>query len=229
MIHLYYCDISDAVNMAKETGNVPDRLICHLTSEREERVHRFKNMSDKIRCAAAGELLYRALLTEHGDKLSFDKLEFATQEYGKPYIKNLEDFHFSISHSGDYVVLTCSQKPLGIDVQTMSRRVDIDSMVRHIYSDFEKERMQNITDPDMRRYDFFRVWAAKESFIKMTGLGLRKPMNSFTTDLEKMEVYDGADEAPAGFLTELSIFPGNTLAVCSGARAKELQTECVIV
>ncbi len=225
MVHLYYCDISEVLSEAEKTGDVPVRMMKCLDKERTEAVNNFKFMPGKIACAAAGMLLYEALSFEKGQAPDISKLEFRKGEFGKPYIQNLPDFHYSISHSGTYVVLATADKPIGVDVQEMEMRSDPDNIADRFFSKEENEYLKKIADTDERNREFFRLWSAKEAFIKMTGTGLRRELATFTVNLEGMTVTESHSEGVSGYILEPLTLIRSILVICFGEKLEKLYTK----
>lgn len=80
--------------------------------------------------------------------------------YGKP---RKEGFPFSLSHSGNYVVLFVSDSWCGVDIET--RKTIHPSLIDHVLS--EEEKRWCFSDSD-----FISMWTRKESFAKCLGLGI---------------------------------------------------------
>ena len=99
-------------------------------------------------------------------------------KYGKPYLTDRPEIHFSVSHSGSYWVCAVSDQPVGLDLQFRSRKGGTGNG-RH--SDRIAERFFH---PDENMYiqnagDFYDVWAAKESYVKYTGRGIGEGFERF--------------------------------------------------
>ncbi len=92
---------------------------------------------------------------------------------GKPVFQNVEDIHFSVSHSKDVWAIAISQKQVGLDIQ---RHVQCNS--RGIAKRFFHIREYEHLEADDYA-DFFDIWAAKESFVKFTGSGIDDEFSSF--------------------------------------------------
>jgi 4'-phosphopantetheinyl transferase len=87
----------------------------------------------------------------------------------------------SISHSGDRVaVALCADGAVGVDVEQVIADVDVDSMLRFVLGDAEREGFREVQDRPARVEAFFHCWTRKESVLKATGDGLRIPMSSVT-------------------------------------------------
>nr|WP_143192121.1 hypothetical protein [Paenibacillus helianthi] len=62
------------------------------------------------------EVLIRRII--YDDLNIFNKdIVFGTNEYGKPFLENVTDFHFDISHAESWVVCATSKHPVGIDIE----------------------------------------------------------------------------------------------------------------
>lgn len=122
---------------------------------------------------AAKEIIIKALLDFFGINISFS--DFLKSEDGKPYIKNLPDFHFNISHSENAVAVAISDSEVGIDCEKL-RNADLRVAKRRFT---EKEYAYIIKDSSETDLRFFEIWTKKEAYLKFCGKGLTMPLNSF--------------------------------------------------
>ena len=104
-------------------------------------------------------------------------LDTATQSYvykqegnGKPYIEDLPGFNFSLSHSGEYVLCVCDSVRIGADLQGMDKEVK-DTLAKKVMTANEYGKYMELPPQDKKK-EFYRVWAMKESYCKLTGKGL---------------------------------------------------------
>ena len=101
---------------------------------------------------AAHALLRHAVFQAYG--IGIPKIGRA--ENGKPYFPERPDIHFSLSHTKTHVLVAVSDKPVGVDVET----------VRPV----RRGVPERVCSPDeQRQFDFFELWVLKESFLKVTG------------------------------------------------------------
>ncbi len=133
-----------------------------LSTERKQRMERYRQHRDKVRCLVAGLLLHYAF--------GHNKSPLHT-EYGKPYFE--DDLCFNISHSGDYVILAKSAYTVGIDVEKV-KPYNID-VAKKCFTALELEWLMAQEDDAA----FYKIWAAKESIMKATGLGFTMNPSSF--------------------------------------------------
>lgn len=99
--------------------------------------------------------------------ISYRQEEVRKGKYGKP-LSTLEGIHFNISHGQYIVAIACANSPVGIDVESSRRVLEI-TMEK---SCTEKERKW-LDRAEDRGADFLRLWTLKESYVKMVGEGLR--------------------------------------------------------
>ena len=89
--------------------------------------------------------------------------ELCYGEKGKPFFAQ-GGVHFNLSHSGHYAVCAVSDKPVGVDIETV--RVFSESLVRHVFDSGERAFAQG---SDER---FTQLWTIKESVMKFFGQGV---------------------------------------------------------
>ncbi|MBQ8578522.1 MAG: 4'-phosphopantetheinyl transferase superfamily protein [Clostridia bacterium] len=137
--------------------------------------------------AAYAELLLHYAARECGYP-SFAETEIVWQ--GKPYFaKERAPFSFNLSHAGNTVaVLLCpagtnsgTECPhlCGMDCEELRPLRNMDAIARKMFT--EEERAWLDTQNDRIRA-FFRLWTAKEAFIKYTGEGFSRPLATVLTD-----------------------------------------------
>lgn len=166
--------------------------------------HRFEK--DRLLCLAAGVLLDRGL-RQYG--LCERSVRIAAGTYGKPYLPEYPQIHFSLSHSGERAFAAFSAHEIGCDIERI--RPVRPAVAARGFTPEELAQLQHSDRPDV---DFFRLWTCKESFLKAIGTGLQTPLSAFTVRLhpEGAELIQSLHPA-SWALTELSR-PGYRLAVC---------------
>ena len=68
-----------------------------------------------------------------------------------------------------------------------SRINNIDGIAKKYFSSSEYSHFK-ASLPSEQRNVFFSLWTLKESYLKATGKGLREPLDSFTFDLDSLEI-----------------------------------------
>jgi 4'-phosphopantetheinyl transferase len=99
------------------------------------------------------------------------------QPHGKPAVPG-SGLEVSLSHSGDRVVLAVTRSgPVGVDVEQVTRDVDIDGMAGQVLAPAERAVLAGLPD-EARRPAFFTSWTRKEAVVKATGDGLNTALAS---------------------------------------------------
>lgn len=158
---------------AAELTNLPDpkespKLMEILPESRKQKILNYKQEKARKQGLGAGLLLHY-VLQKHGAKS--EDIQIGVN--GKP---ELDGIYFNLSHSHDWAVCAVSEKPVGCDLEEIgfasmriAERYFCKNEIRHLekFKDEEKNR------------EFYRLWTMKESYIKMTGEGMRVPLNRF--------------------------------------------------
>ena len=136
-----------------------------VTLKRANRIQTYLKTEDKARCLVAGLLLRRFCNVTDDNQLMFG-------ENGKPYLTD-HNFHFNISHSGDYVVLATSDSEIGVDIEKIT--IYEEAVAVRCFTNAEQEWLKKQGNNEA----FFILWTAKESIMKGFGFGLSLPPESF--------------------------------------------------
>ncbi|WP_010250348.1 4'-phosphopantetheinyl transferase family protein [Acetivibrio cellulolyticus] len=188
-----------------------DELLSLTSKEEQERIGRFRKFEDALRGLTSNILLRYIIASSLGRKNNC--IYFSKSEYGKPYIAGNENFHFNLSHSGDWVVCAVDNMPVGIDVEKI-HDVDLNLSARFFS---EEEHSYLITlDEKERREAFFELWTLKESYIKADGRGLSIPLNSFSfTIIGKSITFKTTNQLKECYFKQYEINNSYKLAVCA--------------
>jgi phosphopantetheinyl transferase len=95
-----------------------------------------------------------------------DSDEIQRGEHGKPFLPENVSMKFNLSHGGNYAVLAVSDKEIGVDIESLSRKANIDKIAKRVFTEAEQAYIKG---QDTLR--FFQIWTAKEAVMKATGLG----------------------------------------------------------
>lgn len=138
------------------------------------------DMQDKKRQSFCGRLLLGLGILEAGDREILKKarsmeeipqildLVLKTGKHGKPFLEELPGFFFNISHSGNFAACAAGQVPCGLDIQEI-RGFQNKRMLEKIMNRKEQEQILNARNRDLA---FSRLWAKKESMVKLSGEGI---------------------------------------------------------
>ncbi|MCK1396277.1 4'-phosphopantetheinyl transferase superfamily protein [Bradyrhizobium sp. 1] len=152
---------------------------------------------------------------------------FAAGRYGRPFVaspRTSTPLHFSLSHADGCVACVVSgHEAVGVDVETVSRRVAPLSTALRFFAPEEVETLRGLPEPAAIER-FFDYWTLKEAYLKARGFGLNLPLDAFAMQVshEAIEISfkpDIADD-PQGWRFQLcSPSPSHRLAIADGSRA----------
>jgi 4'-phosphopantetheinyl transferase len=161
----------DAANLTRWRGM--------LDADELARADRYHFASDRDTFIAA-HALARAMLSD-ATGLPTAIWRYVTGEFGKPALAADcagGGLRFNISHTRGFVACAIARDEVGVDVEASDRRTDFDIADRFFAP--EEAQLVKSVPPEGRACVFFRFWTLKEAFIKATGEGLRRPLDSFS-------------------------------------------------
>lgn len=141
-----------------------DAALLELSEQRRQLALRYRHELGRRTCAAAYLLLCEGLRKEHGIT---EKPVFEFGEHGKPSIIGRPDLHFSLSHCREAAICVLSDRPVGIDIESVGRYNE--RLVRYTMNDEEMAQILASARPDLA---FTRLWTQKEAVLKCTGEGI---------------------------------------------------------
>lgn len=159
-----------------------------------------------------GDLLVRMLLSKLF-QITNSNFSIAYNDHNKPFLTNLPNHHFNISHSGSWVVAAFSEKPVGIDIEKI-KKANFEVAERF----FSDEEVAFLDELDQNQKDewFFRFWTAKESYLKAIGTGLSKPLSSFVVKFTENNLHLLEGGIPVNVALSQLDFDGDyKLSVCA--------------
>ena len=120
--------------------------------------------------------IYKRLYSNHNSAYYFDLLmkhlnfnyksnDIIRNVNGKPYLKN-NPFYFSITHSGEYLIIAISDKQIGIDTEMIKER-KLNKVIDYAFNNKEIAliKIEGLTK-------FYELWCSKEAVCKFYGLGI---------------------------------------------------------
>ena len=132
--------------------------------------------------------------------------------YGKPFLPG-EDLCFSLSHSGEYVMLAAGRRKCGCDLEQIeTANLDI---ARRFFHPAEYRQLCEAPS-EKRNHLFYRFWTLKESYMKMTGEGFHLSPSDFRIGIGEEDIFlerEGIYEAY--HFAELSLLPSYCCSVCT--------------
>ena len=165
------------------------RLAAWLDDAERARAARFRFARHRrrfvVRRGRAREWLARAA---GGDPA---RLRFTANAHGKPELK--DGPRFSLSHSGETMMLAIGDAELGCDIEAIDPTLDWPPLARSFFSPHENAALAALA-PDAARAAFFACWTRKEAFVKALGRGLSYPLDAFTVSVgESAAILSGGE------------------------------------
>ena len=161
--------------------------------------------------------------------LSEDIAEIARSERGKPSFPQRQDLFFSVSHSGGYFVCAFAPCEIGVDMQE----------IKHLRGETPESASPRLGrmaarffHPDEAAYvagdtyfRFFRIWTAKEAYVKLTGQGIDNDFSSLSVldegkSLPELQNGEASWHAAGACFTQMQVAQGYSFCVCSREERK---------
>lgn len=160
-----------------ELADRTERYHAMLDDGELERLARFKFDADRQRFLLGHGLLREVI----GQVLNMDprSIGFQRGRYGKPFLPGTP-LRFNLSDTKDAVAIAITvEEELGVDIETMTRRVDHRSVSQHYFTEEEQAGIAAAAD-DKRR--FLELWTRKEAVLKASGVGIMDDLRSLRVD-----------------------------------------------
>ena len=154
--------------------------LSNLDAQERERAAAYVHNADRQRFVLGRALLRWALTEQLGVYAPSDWVIRETQG-GKPTLESFgQAVGFSISHTDGLVgVLLSSNFSSGIDIESLSRQLDVQKLAKRSCSDLEREWLSRYDLSDQSAA-FLKLWTLKEAYLKATGLGISVPLNQLS-------------------------------------------------
>jgi 4'-phosphopantetheinyl transferase len=150
-----------------------------LNDEERTRADRFRFAKHVRRFTVARAFLRTTL----GDALGrpAESIELEVGEHGKPFLPH-DELHFNLSHSHELAVIAMTDMPVGADVEHVRPMPDAMRMAERFFAPEEVDALRDCEDRD---HAFFRIWTAKEAYLKALGAGIVVlPLSSFAVSTD---------------------------------------------
>ncbi|HEY2988587.1 MAG TPA: 4'-phosphopantetheinyl transferase superfamily protein [Candidatus Binatia bacterium] len=160
------------------------RLLSVDERERAQRFHFDRDRNNFITARAFLRILMGRYLRTEPSEVKFDY-----GSNGKPFLATAEStaVRFNLSHSKDLALYAVADgREIGIDVECISERVEVDSIAERFFSPPEVAAFRALPG-ELKRQAFFACWTRKEAYIKARGEGLSMPLDQFSVSLSPGE------------------------------------------
>ncbi|MFD5185888.1 4'-phosphopantetheinyl transferase family protein [Streptomyces sp. NPDC058372] len=181
-----------------------------LDADERKRYADFRRSADRDRYAVGHVALRRLLgayLSAAPDEVTLERepCPLCGGPHGRPAVPG-PGLHFSLSHSGELVLLAFAATPVGIDVEQALGAAAVDDVLASLHPREQLELVGHT--PATRAEAVLRCWTRKEAYLKGTGEGL--PGGPKRT-------YVGTGPQPAGVpgwrLSDVTVDPGHAAAI----------------
>lgn len=173
-----------------------EELLPRLPQWRLLKMLSYRQDIDRFLCAKSFVMLEDMLRESFG----LDKCpEFSYESHGKPYLRDCPGIFFNISHCRRGIACAVMDKPVGIDIEEIQLDEDI---AKVIFNSEELEDVRSAVEPAVK---FTEIWTRKESFLKLTGEGLRDDMQDVLSGIDEV-FFTTRIICPAGYVYSTAIW-----------------------
>lgn len=155
-----------------------EEILTLLPYWRRQKALSYRLPIDRFLCAKSFLMLEQMLLTNYG----LNKCpEFSYGENGKPYLKEYPEIFFNISHCRKGIACAVCDCPVGIDIEEIQPGGEIRDLV------LNREENAVVEMSETPEVEFTRIWTRKESFLKLTGEGIRDNMKNVLLEAQGVQ------------------------------------------
>ena len=185
------------------------RALSWMTDAERDRYLRFRHDRDRAMFGLGREMA-RTLVA---DALGVEPDAWTWREgpHGRPEIASpATDLHFNLSHSAGMVICALARRPVGVDIEDLSRRAPDPAIVDRYCSPLEAGDVRGRGADWASR--FLTYWTLKEAYLKARGLGIAVHLSDIsfsvngagtTATIAFRESLAGTDDRWAFHLTEV--------------------------
>ncbi len=169
---VYLCStepLSDPALYARAAARAPESRIARAAALKHE---------ESRRQSMGAGLLLSAALAERG--IDGRTAAIAEGPWGKPYLPEHPETHFSLSHAGKWAMCAAGDARLGCDTERIGRGSE--RLADRFFHPEEQAYLRSAgreTDEAWQRV-FSWIWTRKESYLKATGQGITVPLSGFS-------------------------------------------------
>ena len=197
LIKLYLADISVLGDPQSDNSR-----ISLLPQERQIKILKHKLADDRRRSLGAGMIINKILYENNVD---VNSIHYGSN--GKPYADNI---FFNVAHSGKFAFGVSSDKEVGCDVEII-KNAHLDIAKRF----FTESEYNYISKSENSSNTFYKLWTIKESYIKLSGEGLRTPLNSFEINISDNDISITENNIAKDCSVTQFEFDNHSFAICS--------------
>lgn len=156
-----------------------------LSDEERARAGRLTFPRHRRDFIAAHALLRRALSERH--PIAPQAWTFVRGQGGKPELSpalaHATGLTFNLAHTDGLVACVIARgAEVGVDVETVNRDTDGLALARRYFSAAERTHLEACARDVVGRR-FIEIWTLKEAFVKATGAGITRPLDTFSFEV----------------------------------------------
>ena len=159
-----------------------------LTADERERAERYK-FDHLRRRFVVGRGMLRMLLSRLVRRPP-EQLVFSYGPHGKPALvteRGDAPIEFNVAHCEDVALFAFAVgRRLGVDVERARTFADMNDLANHYFAPEERRSLASVA-VGQQEAAFYAGWTRKEAFIKATGEGLARELDSFAVTLAPQE------------------------------------------
>ncbi len=157
-----------------------------LSPEERDRLGRFR-VAEARHDYLVAHALVRLTLSRYAVDVDPGHWVFSHGSFGRPEIagpRGAPPLRFNLSHTPGMIACGVTlERPLGVDVEEITRPLDAMRLANRFFSRAEAEALRGVpSGARVRR--FFEIWTLKESYVKARGTGLSLSLDRFAFHLE---------------------------------------------
>ncbi len=198
-----------------------------VEKKRREKLLHGKGKRDICPTLTAGCLLHNVLCKwMEIDPSCSAPFEIGYGKEGKPYLPDKPEVHFNLSHSGEYVCCAIGDEPVGVDIQ--KKTAVKEKIAERFFTIADNQKLSECGEKE-RTDLFFRMWSIKESFLKLTGKGLKQGMNSFEINWQQGIILEEGRKKPSAYFMECTHMPTYSFCVCTKEQQQDVVWEEILL
>ena len=173
-----------------------EELLLQLPQWRLKKAQSYRQDIDRFLCAKSF-LMLEAMLRENFGLRRCP--EFSYESYGKPFFREYPRIFFNISHCHKGIACAVMDKPVGIDIEEIRFDKDLGKVI------LDKGEYDSVCNAKKADVEFTKFWTRKESYLKLTGEGLRDNMKDVLSNASEVSFTSGINIS-AGYVHSTAIW-----------------------
>ncbi len=207
MVEVYAVKLSERFDSLKSA----ELLMC-VSDERRNRIKGVRK-DEHAQEILIADILARYVICKKL-RIKNSELSFDINEYGKPFVRDYSECHFSVSHSRTWVVCASHTSPVGIDIEAI-QPIDYCGIAKRFFTKVEYYELMSKKYSKRQSY-FFDLWTIKESYVKAKGKGLSIPLNSFSIRIHNNDIrIETGSKNEDHFFKQYHVDDDYRMAVCA--------------